>query len=99
MPPLSRNRLRAAWILAIVTDAIQLGLFPVTGTLSTWLNKPLDLLVMLALWRLLGWHLVLLPSFVVELVPYAELAPTWTLAVWLATRGRSAEGAGAQPAP
>ncbi len=92
MPPLTRNRVRAAWIIAVAADAIQLGLFPVTGTLSTWINKPLDLLVMLVLWRLLGWHWVLLPSFAVELLPYAELAPTWTLAVWLATRGRSAEG-------
>jgi hypothetical protein len=98
MPPLTRNRVRAAWIIAVAADAIQLGLFPVTGTLSTWINKPLDVLVMLVLWRLLGWHWVLLPGFVVELVPYAELAPTWTLAMWLATRGRSAEGSGARPA-
>ena len=42
----------------------------------------------LVLWRLLGWHWVLIPSFVVELLPVAELAPTWTAAVWWMTRGR-----------
>jgi hypothetical protein len=89
MRPLTPNRVRAAWIIAVVADAIQIGLVPVTGTLSMWVDKPLDVLVMVGLWRLLGWHLVLLPSFVVELIPYVELAPTWTLAVWLATRGRS----------
>jgi hypothetical protein len=89
MQTLTRNRRRAAWAIAIIADAIQLGLFPITGTLSTWIDKPMDVLVMLVLWRLLGWHLAFLPAFVVELIPYAELTPSWTLAVWLATRGGS----------
>jgi hypothetical protein len=92
MVALTPNRARAAWIIAILTDAIQLGLIPITGTLSTWIDKPLDVLAMIVLWRLLGWHMVLLPTFVVELVPYAELVPTWTLAVWLITRQRSTGG-------
>jgi hypothetical protein len=80
------SRARAAWIVAVLADAIQIGLLPFTATLSTWVDKPLDVVVMLVLWRLLGWHWVLLPSFLVELVPYVEVAPTWTLAVWLVTR-------------
>jgi hypothetical protein len=89
MRSLTPSRVRAAWIIAVAVDAIQIGLLPVTGTLSTWVDKPLDVLVMVVLWRLLGWHLILLPSFIFELMPYVELAPTWTAAVWLATRGRS----------
>lgn len=80
------SRVRAAWIIALLADATQIVLLPFTATLSTWGDKPLDVVVMLALWRLLGWHWVLLPSFLVELFPYVDVAPTWTLAVWLATR-------------
>ena len=91
MRPPSPARRRAAWILALAVDALQVGLLPVTGTLSTWLNAPLDLATMAVLWRLLGWHWAFLPSVAVELLPYVEVVPSWTLAVWLATRGPSPE--------
>jgi hypothetical protein len=92
MKPATSRRVRAAWIVALLTDAIQIGLLPFTATLSTWIDKPLDVLVMVVLWRLLGWHLLLLPSFALEMLPYVEVAPTWTLAVWLMTRRRGNEG-------
>jgi hypothetical protein len=41
------------------------------------------------MWGLLGFHWAFLPSFVTEAVPWLNLAPLWTLAVALATRGRS----------
>ncbi len=98
-PPLGRTRLRAAWILAVVVDALQIGVFPLTieGAVSP-LNDALDLVAMVALVSLLGWHWSFLPSLVAELVPGLDLAPTWTIAVALATRGRSAVPAGS-PAP
>lgn len=86
------SRVRTAWIVALLADAIQVVLLPFTATLSTWGDKPLDLVVMLALWRLIGWHWVLLPSFLIELFPYVDMAPTWTLAVWLATRRAQGQG-------
>lgn len=92
MRPLTPARIRIAWILAIAVDALQIGLFPVTGTLSTWVDKPLDLAAMGALWYLVGWHWSLLPTFLFELVPFVELAPTWTAALWLITRKRKAQG-------
>jgi len=76
-------------VVAILADALQVGLFPLTGALSTWLNAPLDLLAMGVLWRLLGWHWALAPSFVFEFLPFVELAPSWTLATWIVTRKRS----------
>lgn len=94
MTPLTPARIRSAWILAIAADALQFGLFPVTASLSTWLNAPLDIAVMGGLWYLVGWHWALLPTFVVELAPFVELAPTWTVAVWLITRKRKADEAG-----
>ncbi|MDP2875357.1 MAG: hypothetical protein Q8O00_04175 [Holophaga sp.] len=85
------TRLRAAWIIAIAVDALQLGLFPITGTLSTWVDNPLDLAAMSVVWYLVGWHWALLPTFVVELVPFVELVPTWTLALWLISRRQKAQ--------
>ncbi len=92
MGTLTPNRLRLAWILAIAVDALQIGLFPATGTLSTWLDKPLDLVAMGVLWYLVGWHWALLPTFVFELLPFVELTPTWTAALWLIARKRKAQG-------
>ncbi|MFZ1612984.1 MAG: hypothetical protein WAT51_02365 [Holophaga sp.] len=86
MKPSTPTRIRIAWALAIGVDALQLGLFPISGSLSTWVDKPLDLAAMGVLWYLVGWHWALLPTFVMELVPFVELVPTWTLAVWLITR-------------
>jgi hypothetical protein len=91
MKPVTPTRIRIAWVVAIATDAIQIGLFPLTGTLSTWFGAPLDILAMAILWRLLGWHWALAPSFLFEFLPIAELAPTWTLATWIVVRKRKAD--------
>lgn len=86
----AHRRIHLAWSVAILVDAIQFGLFPLTGSLSTWFDWPLDILAMVVLWRLLGWHWALAPTFVFEFLPFTELAPTWTLATWLAVRKRKA---------
>ena len=86
-PPLSPARLRAAWILALAVDAIQIPA-TATGPLGWLLGAGLDLLAMAVLWGLLGFHWAFLPSFVTEGIPYLNLAPLWTLAVAMATRGR-----------
>ncbi len=82
------TRHRLAWAIALGVDALQLGLIPITGSLSTWLNAPLDLAAMAILWTLTGWHLAYLPSLALELLPWVEVVPSWTAAVWLATRTR-----------
>jgi hypothetical protein len=77
-----RARFRAAVVLAVLSDAVQIGIFPlfVGGALSP-LDDALDLIVAVALFRLLGWHWELLPSSVAKLVPGVDLVPFWTLAV------------------
>ena len=87
MPPLSRNRIRLAWAIALTVDAIQI---PATaaGPLGWFLDVGLDLATMAVLWAMLGFHWAFLPSFLTESIPYLNLAPFWTLAVALATRGR-----------
>ena len=90
MKEITPSRVHAAWTVAILADALQVGLLPITGTLSTWFGGPLDLLAMVILWRLLGWHWALAPSFVFEFLPIVEVAPTWTLATWIILRKRKA---------
>ena len=73
---------RAAMVLAMVADAVQIVLFPlfVEGALSP-LEDILDVIVAAALFRLIGWHWEFLPSFAAKLVPGVDLVPLWTLAV------------------
>src|ERR1700737_224389 len=69
--PLSpRSRFRAALILAMAADALQIFVFPsfVEGALSP-ADDVLDLAVAAVLVRLLGWHWEFLPAFLAELVP------------------------------
>lgn len=81
--PLSpRSRFRAALILAMAADALQIFVFPLfaEGALSP-ADDVLDLAVAAVLVNLLGWHWEFLPAFAAELVPGVDLVPFWTLAV------------------
>ena len=77
-----RSRFRAAVVLAIAADAVQILIFPLfaEGAISP-LDDILDLVVMVTLFRLIGWHWEFLPSFIAELLPGLDLVPFWTLAV------------------
>lgn len=86
--------IRSARILALGADLLQLVLFPIFSEgFTSPLNDILDLLVAFFMVRLLGWHLAFLPAFLVEALPLGDLAPTWTLAVFLATRSKSTKPA------
>jgi len=82
---------RLAWTIAIAVDLLQWVALPLFagGAVSPW-NDALDIAVAVIMVRLLGWHWSFLPTFAVELFPVIDLAPTWTLAVMLATRGKRA---------
>lgn len=82
------TRIRLAWVLAITVDALQIGTFLPSLGLSSLANNVIDLALMLILWRLLGWSWAFLPTFAMELIPFVELSPTWTLAVAVAARKR-----------
>lgn len=77
-----RSRFRAAMILAIAADVLQICVFPLFGggALSP-ADDVLDLGVAAILVRLLGWHWEFLPAFAAELVPGVDLVPFWTLSV------------------
>jgi len=75
-------RFRAAMILAILADALQIVVFPLfaEGALSP-ADDVLDVAVAAVLVHLLGWHWEFLPAFAAELVPGVDLVPFWTMAV------------------
>lgn len=83
----ARRRLALPFAAALTMDLIQWVLMPLflAGAASPW-NDALDVLTAAFLVRVLGWHWAFLPTFVVELIPVVDLVPTWTLAVWIATR-------------
>ena len=73
---------RAAMMLAIVADAVQIIVFPmfVEGALSP-ADDLLDFAIAAVMVHLLGWHWEFVPSFLAKLVPGVDLVPFWTLAV------------------
>ena len=81
-------RLKTAWVVAVGTDALQVFIFPATveGVFSP-VTVALDFIAMAVLSTLVGWHWAFLPSIIVELIPGLDLAPTWTIALAIATRG------------
>ena len=75
--------------IAVAADALQLALIP-TGSFAGFVDPVddvLDVVVAFVLTALLGWHIAFVPSFIVKVIPFADLAPTWTIAVLIATRG------------
>jgi hypothetical protein len=81
-PLATRSRFRAAMILAIAADVLQIVVFPVfaEGAFSA-ADDVLDVAVAAILVPLLGFHWEFLPTFAAKLVPGVDLVPFWTLAV------------------
>jgi hypothetical protein len=84
---LTRTRIRAAYTVAAAVDVLQIVGGPLGWVL---VDQALDVVAAVLMWRLLGFHPLLLPTFVVEFLPVADLLPTWTgcVAVVIALRKR-----------
>ena len=88
-PGPSRRRVWAARIVALVADGIQLALLPVVvGGAVSPVADAIDIVTALTLTALLGFRWAFLPTFMAEIVPFVDLVPTWTLAVFIITRGK-----------
>jgi len=66
---------RSAYAVAIATDVLQVALGPFGWAFA---DEILDVVAMLATSWILGFHPLLLPTFVIELVPIVDVLPTWT---------------------
>ena|ERR1041384_3039156 len=84
--PLSKGRVWAVMTVAIIADALQ-WLF----VMIPWVDSAIDIGAAIFTISILGFHPLLLPTFILELVPVADLLPTWTgcVALVLALRKRS----------
>ena len=72
---LTQNRVRLAYAVAIATDLLQVALGPFGWP---FFDEVLDVVAAASTWCLLGFHPLLLPTFILEAVPVADLLPTWT---------------------
>ena len=72
---LTSQRVRAAYGVAIATDVLQFALGPLGWFFA---DEILDVIALVATTKLLGFHPLLLPSFVLELVPVVDVLPSWT---------------------
>ena len=75
VPPLTRQRLILALVIAVAADGLQL-LFGPLGWV--FIDQAIDCVAMILLSWVIGFHALFLPTFVVELVPVLEDLPTWT---------------------
>ena len=95
-PFLTRTRIRTAYALAVAADAAQLLLGPVGWTFA---DEIIDIVAMATISRTIGFHPLLLPTFVLELLPVADLLPTWTGCVALVIMLRKKDQAPEPPPP
>ena len=91
--PIKRISPTRIWIargVAVAADVLEIAVFPafLEGFASP-LDAALDVVAAIALTVLVGWHIAFLPSFIIKALPFADLAPTWTIAIWIATGGKT----------
>ncbi len=74
-PPLTRGRRFLALAIAVAADGLQL----LCGPLG-WLfvDPAIDCVAAVLISWVIGFHFLLLPTFVVKLVPLVDELPTWT---------------------
>ncbi len=78
VPRLTRRRMMCAMAIAVVADGAQLLLGPFGWV---FLVQAIDVIAAVLVSCTLGFHWLLLPSFVVELIPIVDMLPTWTACV------------------
>jgi hypothetical protein len=93
-PQLTPGRVRLAYAVAVTTDILQfvLGPFGWVGA-----DEILDVAASALIWRVLGFHPLLLPTFLIELLPVTDMLPTWTACVALVVGLRRRQQIGPPP--
>ena len=77
-PKLTPTRVAVAFGVALAADAVQL-LFGPFGWF--WPDEVVDVIAAIATTLTIGVHPLLLPTFVIEFLPIADMLPTWTACV------------------
>jgi len=93
-PQVSRSRIILALSVALVADFLQIVLVPLEWM---FIQQIIDVAAMAFMMGLLGFHPLLLPTFVIEFIPFVDMLPTWTgcvVAVTVLRRRQQGPGAG-----
>jgi hypothetical protein len=77
-PPFTRKRMFLALAVAVVADGLQILLLPFAWT---FVESAVDVVTMVFMILILGFHPLLLPTFLIELIPLVDELPTWTACV------------------
>ena len=93
-PKLTRGRIAAAMTIAFVADLLQIVLLPVAWT---FVQSAIDVVAMLLVMGVIGFHLLLLPTFVIEFLPGVDILPTWTACVIAVVALRKREQSSERP--
>jgi hypothetical protein len=93
---LTRTSVRLAYAAAVAADVIQLLLGPFGWSFG---DEIIDIAAMFVITSLIGFHPLLLPTFVLEIVPVADLLPSWTACVALVVALRRRQQASTPPPP
>ncbi len=90
--------MRLAFVIAIAADVLQILLGPLGWAFA---DEILDVAAMILVSRAIGFHFLLLPTFVLEFLPIVDLLPTWTgcVALVVALRKRQQAMRGQPPGP
>jgi hypothetical protein len=73
---LTRTRIILALAVAVTADGLQFIFGPLP-----FVDQAIDVMAFgLTVWTI-GFHLLLLPTFVVEIIPVVDMLPTWTACV------------------
>lgn len=91
VPRLTRGRIIVALAVGVVADFLQVVLLPLEWM---FIQQIVDVVAMgLTMW-LLGFHPLLLPTFVMEFIPLVDMLPTWTgcIIAVIALRKRAQRG-------
>lgn len=93
---LSRSRIVLALLIALAADGLQIP-FQVAPPVP----EVIDVIAALLTVWLLGFHILLLPTFILEFIPLVGMLPTWTgcVAAVIALRKRSENTPSEKPPP
>jgi len=96
-PRLTATRVTLALAVALAADAVQVLLLPL-GPVGFVTDEVIDVIAMVITCWLLGFHVLLLPTFVIEFIPGVGVLPTWSACVIAVVAMRRAAQK-SQPAP
>ena len=95
-PAITRPRIWWSMVVAGTVDLAQFSLGPF-GWL--WVDQGLDVLAMLLIAPAIGFHPLLLPTFLIEFLPGIDMLPTWTACTAAVILLRKRNSAPASPPP